>query len=134
MSTKKNSGLKHFGNCTSFLKEAWKFSNNLTQCLACNEFSIINYKIDGAGGFLDDESRSMLDKVCDELNKLSPSTCDMFGLDIHLSHGYCGDCLKEKMKPIVRRRQIKEGNFPCFATAIGDCDQKLCKYYSACVA
>ncbi len=125
--------LKYFDNCASFLKGAWRFSNNLTQCLVCKKFSIINYKIDGIGGFLDGESRLFLDKVCDELNELSPSTCDMVTLDIHVSHGYCHHCLREKMMPIARRHQEKEGNFPCFGTAIGDCDQKGCRYYSACV-
>ena len=45
------------------------------------------------------------------------------------SSSFCKRC----MTPIVRRHQLHEGNFPCFATADGYCDQGECKYREFCL-
>jgi hypothetical protein len=49
------------------------------------------------------------------------------------SHGLCGSCLKMALTPIYRRRQTAEGNFDCFATSCGYCDQNECKYRQLCL-
>jgi len=38
-----------------------------------------------------------------------------------------------KKADIIREIQMKEGNFPCFGTAEGYCDQSNCLWRSDCV-
>ncbi len=49
------------------------------------------------------------------------------------SHGLCEKCLKEALTPLYRKRQRQEGNFDCFGTACGYCDQFGCKYRKICL-
>lgn len=49
------------------------------------------------------------------------------------SHGFCKTCGRERMKDLIRMKQVREGNFPCFATAGTYCDQFNCKYRSVCL-
>jgi len=49
------------------------------------------------------------------------------------SHGLCSSCLKKALIPIYRDRQKKEGNFDCFGTSLGYCDQGACKYRPVCL-
>jgi hypothetical protein len=51
----------------------------------------------------------------------------------HLSHGLCSECFRELVRPIYRQRQRAEGNFDCFGTALGYCDQAQCLYRRYCV-
>jgi hypothetical protein len=50
------------------------------------------------------------------------------------SHGLCPTCAKQQFIPIFRKRQLREGNFDCFARAAGYCDQTNCFYRSLCLA
>jgi hypothetical protein len=46
----------------------------------------------------------------------------------------CDLCSKKIVTPVIRRRQLKEGNFDCFAKAkSGFCDQSQCKYQIPCL-
>ncbi|MBU4347399.1 hypothetical protein L6249_02630 [Candidatus Parcubacteria bacterium] len=48
--------------------------------------------------------------------------------------GICDLCLKKTTTPVIRRRQLKEGNFDCFGKAkSGFCDQSQCKYAEPCL-
>lgn len=50
------------------------------------------------------------------------------------SGSLCKPCLRESLTPLYRKRQLKEGNFDCFAKATGDrCDQSRCVYRRICL-
>lgn len=50
-----------------------------------------------------------------------------------MSHGVCFNCLKIKLTPIYRNRQLREGNPDCFGRAINYCDQQTCCYRETCL-
>lgn len=50
-----------------------------------------------------------------------------------ISHGLCKNCAKHKLKPLYRAKQLKEGNFDCFARSNNFCDQYECKYRYLCL-
>jgi hypothetical protein len=50
-----------------------------------------------------------------------------------ISHGLCGKCLKEALKPLYRKRQRREGHFDCFGKAECYCDQLKCMYRTVCL-
>ena len=58
---------------------------------------------------------------------------DINNFDGYYSHGVCVNCLKIKLTPIYRKRQLEEGNFDCFAKAINFCDQLNCSYLKLCL-
>jgi hypothetical protein len=41
---------------------------------------------------------------------------------------------KLKKAELIRKIQIEEGNFPCYATAEGYCDQEDCIFREDCLA
>lgn len=45
----------------------------------------------------------------------------------------CTPCFMEVITPIIRRKQLKEGNFDCFGKAGNYCDQFNCKYRRWCL-
>lgn len=49
------------------------------------------------------------------------------------SHGLCKKCAKIAMKPSVTKKQRAEGNFDCFGSSNGFCDQEKCKYREVCL-
>lgn len=50
------------------------------------------------------------------------------------SSGLCDICQVRTVTPVIRRRQLKEGNFDCFGKAVGGfCDQSNCKYLLPCL-
>jgi len=50
------------------------------------------------------------------------------------SSGLCDICQVQTVTPVIRRRQLKEGNFDCFGKAVGGfCDQSNCKYLLPCL-
>jgi len=53
--------------------------------------------------------------------------------DGEFSHGFCKECVREKLAPYVRRRQLSEGFFDCFGRAEKYCDQLNCKYRDICL-
>ena len=54
--------------------------------------------------------------------------------DGYYSHGVCIDCLRVKLIPIYRKRQLEEGNFDCFARSNSHfCDQHNCLYRKICL-
>ncbi|MBN1647297.1 MAG: hypothetical protein JW874_04625 [Spirochaetales bacterium] len=40
---------------------------------------------------------------------------------------------KQKKEALIRQIQTAEGNFPCFGTAIGGCDQQDCMWRRDCL-
>lgn len=38
-----------------------------------------------------------------------------------------------KKEDLIRAVQAAEGNFPCFGTAVGSCDQSLCCWIEDCL-
>jgi hypothetical protein len=50
-----------------------------------------------------------------------------------ISSSLCNDCFREVISPIIRKRQLSEGNFDCFGTAGSYCDQSTCKYRPWCL-
>ena len=49
------------------------------------------------------------------------------------SHGLCPYCAKERLTPLYRKRQKKEGHFECFGTATSYCDQDHCSFRELCL-
>jgi hypothetical protein len=49
-----------------------------------------------------------------------------------ISSSLCDACFREVASPIIHKKQIKEGNFDCFAKADAYCDQSGCKYRRWC--
>lgn len=45
----------------------------------------------------------------------------------------CDICFMKVISPIIHKRQLKEGNFNCFGSACGHCDQLECKYRDCCL-
>jgi hypothetical protein len=50
-----------------------------------------------------------------------------------ISSSLCNDCFREVISPIIRKKQLNEGNFDCFGTAGSYCDQSTCKYKPWCL-
>ena len=50
-----------------------------------------------------------------------------------ISSSLCDPCFREVISPIIRKRQIKEGNFACFGEAGTDCEEPECKYRQWCL-
>jgi hypothetical protein len=50
-----------------------------------------------------------------------------------VSSGICPRCFREQYGDKVRRRQIREGAFDCFARSINFCDQVECCFRFACL-
>jgi len=44
----------------------------------------------------------------------------------------CDSCYRKVASPLIHKRQLREGNFDCFAKATDYCDQFLCKYRKFC--
>jgi hypothetical protein len=121
--------LKYFDDCTPLIKAAWKFSEHLSRCVVCGCVSIVNFD----NSFFDDKL-SLLEMTCKELNNLNLCVRQLGTLEIFLTGGMCVPCVRQKMFDVAKRRQKKEGFFPCFGTAVdGHCSQRDCKYYSCCV-
>ena len=49
------------------------------------------------------------------------------------SGGLCKGCFRVVITPLIKRKQKKEGNFPCFGAAHSYCDQQECKYRNWCI-
>jgi hypothetical protein len=45
----------------------------------------------------------------------------------------CDVCFKHVISPIIRKKQLREGNFDCFGKAGDYCDQLECKYREWCL-
>jgi hypothetical protein len=43
------------------------------------------------------------------------------------------DCFAKTLPQIIREIQRREGNFDCFGTAVGHCDQTECSFRSLCM-
>lgn len=50
-----------------------------------------------------------------------------------ITSSFCTKCFMEVITPIVHKRQLREGNFDCFGSAVSYCDQFLCKYKGICI-
>ena len=50
-----------------------------------------------------------------------------------ISSSLCDVCFREVISPMIRKKQLKEGNFDCFGRAGGYCDQSGCKYNKWCL-
>jgi hypothetical protein len=50
-----------------------------------------------------------------------------------ISSSLCNACFREVISPIIRKKQLNEGNFDCFGTAGSYCDQSACKYKQWCL-
>ena len=50
-----------------------------------------------------------------------------------ISHGFCKECVRERLAPIYQKKQLDEGHFDCFARSMGYCDQINCKYRPICI-
>jgi len=48
------------------------------------------------------------------------------------SDGFCTDCARIHLIPLIRMKQRRAGNFDCFGKAENYCDQP-CKYKLICV-
>ena len=46
---------------------------------------------------------------------------------------FCNDCFIVVASSVIRKKQLKEGNFDCFGKAGGYCDQFGCKYRRWCL-
>ena len=51
-----------------------------------------------------------------------------------ISSSLCCKCFKRVATKLIRKKQLREGNFDCFGTAVnGECDQLDCKYKKQCL-
>jgi hypothetical protein len=49
------------------------------------------------------------------------------------SGSLCDPCFLEVISPTIHRRQLREGNVPCFGKGELDCEQVECRYRRWCV-
>jgi hypothetical protein len=49
------------------------------------------------------------------------------------SSSLCRTCFVKVVSPLIRKKQLSEGNFDCFGKAHAYCDQKMCKYRCWCL-
>jgi len=49
------------------------------------------------------------------------------------SDGLCKICFRDKIRPLIHRRQLKEGFTPCYGDGRQDCDEDKCEFYMNCV-
>jgi len=50
-----------------------------------------------------------------------------------ISSSLCNACFRDIISPIIHKKQLREGNFDCFAKAGAYCDQFECKYREWCL-
>lgn len=50
------------------------------------------------------------------------------------SSSLCQSCFVEVISPLIRKKQLLEGNFDCFGKAQNFCDQVDCKYRQWCLS
>jgi len=50
-----------------------------------------------------------------------------------VSSSLCPRCFRRRASHLIRRRQLREGNFDCFGKAVDYCDQLECKYRKWCL-
>lgn len=68
------------------------------------------------------------------LNQKRLSASELALCDIHFSSTICPTCAQIFNGEKYRKRQIEEGNFPCYGSACnGYCDQANCKYRVNCI-
>lgn len=49
------------------------------------------------------------------------------------SHGYCKECVREQMKPLVRKKQMRKHGISCFCSNMMRCPRTPgCKYTDIC--
>jgi hypothetical protein len=53
---------------------------------------------------------------------------------VNNSHGLCPMCAKERLIPVFRKQQQKEGNPDCFGKSSGYCDQENCTFHPLCTS
>ena len=118
---------RHFICFEDFLRAAKHFQNFFVQCVECRNFRIV----EGAPA----NSARFLQRFIDEFNSWAPCMMELKAFGFQISHGSCKMCIRERFIEVSRRNQVKEGLFPCFASAInGHCSEKgKCKYYNSCV-
>lgn len=46
----------------------------------------------------------------------------------------CDPCFREVIIPVIRRKQLHEGNFDCFGKAGSHCDRFECRYHRWCLS
>jgi hypothetical protein len=118
---------KHFISFEDFLSVAVWFQDCFVQCVECRSLRLADE--------IPKESAKFLGKLIDEFNSWAPCMDELKAFGFKISHGSCKLCIRERLIEVSRRRQIKEGYYPCFGTAVdGHCsEQGKCKYYNSCV-
>lgn len=64
-----------------------------------------------------------------EWSKPSPITQS----EHNITSSLCTACFREVAAQTIHRKQLREGNFDCFAKADAYCDQNACKYRLWCL-
>ena len=105
--------------------------DSITSCISCKRVWIENLPVK-------ENDFWELSLLSLSLSLLIKESDDSFVLKLchaGLSHGACPVCLStSKFADNIHKKQISEGNFPCFGTARrGFCDQINCKYRDLCV-
>lgn len=106
------------------------FETALVQCVKCRKFRLAD----------EFQYHAHLQMLVNQLNQWALSVDDLKAFDLKVSHGFCKMCAREQLIPVSRKRQEKEGYYPCFGTAVDGCcsesglnGSRRCKYYNACV-
>lgn len=53
--------------------------------------------------------------------------------DSEISHGLCKMCARKQLTPLLRKKQLLNGFFDCFARSKDYCDQWHCEYRYLCL-
>jgi hypothetical protein len=53
--------------------------------------------------------------------------------DDNISHGFCQQCVQDRQKEKIRKRQRESGFSDCYARNYSDCTEFICEFRSTCM-
>lgn len=135
--------IRYFDSFDEFVRATGRFKEYLTQCLRCRLVWISHDTLKiliKEERILSQEEWEMLQKCLAYINSWGPNVKELEGAGLFVSHGLCAPCTRDRLIPLIRPKQARDGYRQCFGTAIdGHCSEDgtngrpLCTYYCGCV-
>ncbi len=107
---------------------------NICHCCKCGKLELKNGNGNGSHASQPEYGPLIVQAIVCTYSNGEITIQELAQIGIYFSSGLCKICAREALRKTIKKKQIREGNFPCFATADqGFCSQTECKYYSVCV-
>lgn len=128
------SKLIHFKSDEELIKTARLFEGSMAQCEFCRLFWLKEHTLNKDGKELQPEEVFLVELCARNLSELYLNATQLRERGIILvSHTFCNYCMRHMLRKTAKENQRRRNHFDCFATAVGNCSQKDCRYYEICV-